>query len=42
MSLTESDRVLKAIEILMNYFIRLCVFACGHERGGENSLRQEY
>lgn len=34
MSLTESDRVLKAIEILMNYFIRLCVFACGHERGG--------
>lgn len=35
MSLTESDRVLKAIEILMNYFIRLCVFACGHEGGGE-------
>lgn len=49
MSMTESDRVLKTIEILMNYFIRLCVFACGHERekeretgGGENSLRQEY
>lgn len=38
MSLTESDRVLKAIEILMNYFIRLCVFACGHEGVGREFL----
>lgn len=41
MSLTESERVLKAIGIFMDYFMRLCVFACGRE-GGVDSLRQEY